>query len=226
MQAPSKSKAWKNDDLDIQQEPAKDDTTKDRMQENEEEGEQSADEYQSIPKKRKAGKHQDESLADREGSEEPLEFPENRQSRPISGSQATQDDSNWLKSKTGHLLGLDEEEQQDDNDGVIGFAPTARDSSAESGSEGPAIAKVDKTPGKADSPLMPVEEATEQVVDGTEAQIRASKRLFLRNLPFTITEEALMDEFARFGQLEEVCAYYSLHSTAQHRCMMNPDRDS
>ena len=41
--------------------------------------------------------------------------------------------------------------------------------------------------------------------DDTEEQIKKSGRLFVRNLPYTATEDDLKAHFEKYGVLEEVC---------------------
>ena len=59
--------------------------------------------------------------------------------------------------------------------------------------------------------------------------INASGRLFVRNLPYSTSEEDLRHHFSQFGELQEVCIYTVLispHSLQSHAFMMNHfDRD-
>lgn len=198
MQAPSKSKAWKNDDLDLQQA----DLVKEPSQQlvGKESDSQTDGEYQAIPKKLKTRETKTGQLSARDESEEPLEFSKAGQDSALNVNGATaEDDANWLKSRTGQLLGLDE----DQHEAAVPQPHVNRASSAESAGE---VADTDQDrPDAAESPPTPVEEQPKAAVDETEAQIRNTKRLFLRNLPYKITEEALVDEFSPFGHLEEVC---------------------
>jgi multiple RNA-binding domain-containing protein 1 len=201
MQAPSKSKSWKNDDFDGTQEEKEEISAKSKGQEKKvlPADDESDDEYQAISKKQKRLAVHASIAGNLEESEEPMDFKSKDQSSvPEVG---VQDDSNWLKSKTGQLLGLDGDEEKDAN--AIS-RPRRRSSSAES-----AVKRVETDANDvdaADTPPTPIEEIDEQPMDDVEKQIRNSKRLFLRNLPFTITEEALVDSFSTFGQVEEVCA--------------------
>ena len=222
MQAPSKSKAWKSVNAEAPQLLVKDTAAANEAEAEAEieDGEPSDDEYQSIPKKHKVGSAH---INDRNGSEEPLEFSNASRATRKAVDTSTQDDSNWLKSKTGQLLGLDESEEVEDDDAPRRSVQRARSSSVDSVGKGSkATDEAEKNETKADSPLAPID--AESTMDENEKQIRASKRLFLRNLPFTITEEALMDEFSSHGQIEEVCFAAFLQHI--HHCMMNPDRDS
>lgn len=219
MQPPSKNKSWKNDDFDGTQEGKAERLVKDKGKGKKlpaEDGE-SDDEYQAISKKQKRMAAHTSTAGDREGLEESLKF---ESQNPSSAPEADrQDDSNWLKSKTGQLLGLDGDEEANAD---ANSHPRRRSSSAESAVGGVELdAKADDT---ADTPPTPVEEMNEQPMDDAEKQIRNSKRLFLRNLPFTITEEALTDQFSTFGPVEEVRALAVPFITSF--CMMNPDRDN
>jgi multiple RNA-binding domain-containing protein 1 len=205
MKAPSKHKSWANEtELGVRNAP------KERAKEPiAEDGPQSDEEYQSISKKHKA--RQEQAIVNaiaREESEEPLEFPSAGQAKATNGA-SVEDDTNWLKSRTGALLGLEEDqEEQASKERHIRHKPSTV--SAE-----PEVDGTDQELGEATvSPLTPNDDSTHGNNDEAETQIRSSKRLFLRNLPFTITEEALMDEFSTFGSLEEV-RHFSF-STTKH----------
>jgi hypothetical protein len=171
----------------------------------EEEG-QSDTEYQSIPKKRKA-----RGVADsgpQEGSEEPLEFAGNVQTKSGGLNRtATGDDTDWLKLRTGQLLGLDEN-QDGDGQGAHRIRQPASSDSEVPGAEDTDQGQTEA----ASSPPTPVDDHPGADTDVVESQIRSSKRLFLRNLPFTITEEALMDEFSPSGRLEEVRQFHFIEA--------------
>jgi multiple RNA-binding domain-containing protein 1 len=208
MQAPSKSKAWKNDDLEFQQEeaaPAVQPVVQPVAED--EEGGQSDDEYQPIVKKQKSSGSQSNQNGGREESEEPLEFGKPAKAGKARADSASgQDDSNWLKSRTGQLLGLDDEQA---DDGVVDQPRVDRSSSAE-GADQTANSGHDETK-ITDSAPASTEEKRGEAVDEVETQIRNSKRLFLRNLPFTITDDALTGEFSPFGEIEEVCVLHPFH---------------
>jgi multiple RNA-binding domain-containing protein 1 len=178
----------------------------------------SDDEYQSIQNKKKQ-KSSLRSEAGRDESEAAIEFGHIRKDSAADSSVPNiQDDSNWLRSKTGQLLGLqDEQDEQDQAE-----FPAARPHSAHRGSPD-AGAEPNEQQGSRALAVKPVGTPTPAATDEAEDQIRKSKRLFLRNLPFTITEEALMEHFSSYGGVEEVCRP-PFHFA--NLCMMKPDRDN
>lgn len=192
MQAPLKSKSWMNEvDTDIQEEPQAMAVQPPAVDEG-----QSDEEYQAVPKKQKAVEDQIIQRDTRDESEEPLTFSNVARSHGSSNGFAAGDDTNWLKSRTGQLLGL--EEQDEAHTTKFDVAKLSADTDDGSDNE----VKDSSLPTKP-IPAASINRSKEDTSQ-LEAQIRSSKRLFLRNLPFTITEEALMDEFSSFGSLEEV----------------------
>jgi multiple RNA-binding domain-containing protein 1 len=195
MQAPSKSKSWKDDDAAIQlanetdafDQPDVEATTG-----------HSDDEYQSIEKRRKRGSR---AAVRREESEELLDPSSRTRKDTAADVNAHGDDTDWLKSRTGGLLGLPQEDQH----GPVILSQNHQSSSARDVDNGSSL---DKTV-SIDARPAAVDEKTTAALDASEAEIRRSKRLFLRNLPFVVTEEALMDAFSRFGGIEEVCSLSS-----------------
>lgn len=207
MQAPSKSKSWKNDDVELQQQETETEAPQATTTIANES--QSDDEYQSIKKKSKT---RQTKVTQRDASEEPLEFGKTRKDSAASIEDTTvQDDSNWLKSKTGNLLGLKQEENDDHEE-----ADTQDQNLQSSSAEGRDEAEPENLTRRPAAAETGNEEQPDGSADTVEAQIRASKRLFLRNLPFTITEEALVDEFSSFGTIEEVCGKLCLFLVLLH----------
>ncbi|KIW08564.1 uncharacterized protein PV09_00529 [Verruconis gallopava] len=191
MQAPSKSKSWKDDDVDLLQER----NDQQPVQPSADVENQSDDEYQPVPKKHKAVASAAGSEL-REESEEPLEFPSVAKTKLKPDNAGADNDESWLQSRTGQLLSLEEEEE---DEATLARRNKQRSSSAESVPKA-----VDTDQEQSNNPASPPTPVDQDGEDANEAQIRESKRLFLRNLPFSITEEALMEEFSKFGRLEEV----------------------
>lgn len=128
------------------------------------------------------------------------------------------DDDDWLRSRTNRMLDL-----VDDPNEAIKAAPvvavqttvdtvitdavpeasTAADNTASKPSAGqtetlPGITII-STPSGEDAP------AAATSTDETIEAIQKSGRLFVRNLPYTATEDDLKVHFEKYGALEEVC---------------------
>lgn len=112
---------------------------------------------------------------------------------------ATDDD--WLRSRTNRLLDL-----VDPDDPNIGSRPTAQippalDASPQiPATTGPSDQAVQDT--TVDHPEGPAEPGDG---DSAETLIQKTARLFVRNLPYTATEDSLRARFEKFGAIEEVC---------------------
>ena len=128
-------------------------------------------------------------------------------------------DADWLRSKTSRLLGLLDEDEQADfkTHKVEEPAEPPRRSNIESrtaaieniGSEDvmtePATNDDDDDDAVED---IPNREEQEPIDDQNIDLIRASARLFLRNLAYDIKEDDLQPLFAPYGKLEEVSTLY------------------
>lgn len=137
---------------------------------------------------------------------------------------ATDDD--WLRSRTNRLLDLV------DPDDISHVAPKAKadcDSSAvqEVGNDKEAPhSEEDGTHDGQD--LLPPQG---QDKDSAAEAISRTSRLFVRNLPYSATEDDLREEFEKFGGVDEVsCLFFFLMCTClffqfffpNSACMMNP----
>jgi multiple RNA-binding domain-containing protein 1 len=115
-------------------------------------------------------------------------------------------DMDWMRSKTSRLLGLVEDDDNED----AGEWTVRQDSPAlvKGGAAESKLAEAVEDTGVAQS--LPAEEAEATSPADTEnasadvVAIRKSGRLFLRNLAYTIKEEELRYHFSPFGALEEV----------------------
>lgn len=114
---------------------------------------------------------------------------------PMLDISATDDD--WLRSRTNRLLDL-----VDPADAVIASAPVS--ASVNTVAE-TTIPQADDTVDDVQE-VTPVEEEDEEEEkpDPTLEAIKSNGRLFVRNLPYTATEEDLRAHFEPFGGLEEV----------------------
>lgn len=126
------------------------------------------------------------------------------------------DDDDWLRSRTNRMLDL-----VDDPNEAIAEAGNARIAEVQSVvdtvmADAPATAapieqkKVDQAVADNTGTLAGITihsraAATGAAGDETEEQIKKSGRLFVRNLPYTATEDDLKAHFEKYGALEEVC---------------------
>jgi multiple RNA-binding domain-containing protein 1 len=101
-------------------------------------------------------------------------------------------DADWLRSRTSRVLGL-----VDDEDGN---QPVPQPIGANMAPEVNQIKSADSS-AAADTELA---DADEFAIDADEQIIRNTRRLYLRNLPYTIIEDDVTEHFAAFDGLEEV----------------------
>ncbi|KAJ6190825.1 hypothetical protein N7519_000846 [Penicillium mononematosum] len=225
MGSSSKTRTWANDDEMIK--PSVDTVPVINQPAQEEEEIQ---DLPSHPKKAKTEKpptaakpEQPEPMVIDKGEEEEVqETPEQDNSaepevvdtRPIS-------DEDWLRSKTSRLLGLLDEEEQEEFDQQKATAAVTAPTKAvsppsASGDESPqrdeesrtaAIEKIAPNTTDVDS----ITEATPE--DPNIDLIRNSARLFLRNLAYDTTESDLQPIFERFGKIEEIHVAFDTRST-------------
>ncbi|KAJ5758144.1 uncharacterized protein N7511_006838 [Penicillium nucicola] len=130
-------------------------------------------------------------------------------------------DADWLRSKTSRLLGLLDEEEQDEFDQHKAEAPADSDSESSAGDKSPPVRNESRTeaieniaPNMTDVDSEP-QEAPEVPApeDPNLDLIRNSARLFLRNLAYDTTEADLQPLFERFGKIEEIHVAFDTRST-------------
>jgi multiple RNA-binding domain-containing protein 1 len=210
----SKTRTWANDD-----DMAKPSTvTAPVINQNAQETTQT-EELPSHPKKAKTEKppvvetiQQPESMViDKSGEEENQEEPDQDNSAEIEEA-APVSDADWLRSKTSRLLGLLDEEEQDEFDQHKAEAPADSDSPSSAGDKSPPVRSESRTeaieniaPNMTDDDSEPQEAPEAPAPDDPNLDlIRNSARLFLRNLAYDTTEADLQPLFERFGKIEEV----------------------
>jgi multiple RNA-binding domain-containing protein 1 len=180
MQATAKTRTWQNEATDGAE------ATVSAIVEAED---SSDDEIQTL-KSSKKGKPQTEQL-----SEEDLDMVDAdiaEESAAMKARLKAQSDKDWLRSKAGTLLEDNEEE------GLGIDLEQAVESKEPPGTDYP-------PPGEELEIIEePVEEDEDKNSNDTVEKIKRHGRLYLRNLPFTATEEDLRDKFGAFGELEEV----------------------
>lgn len=215
MKPKSKKRTWENDDA---LQTNTEDAVNDDNQMTIDAGAASDDEYEDVPRKAKRTK------VDPPSTEQPTAeatvgevatTPAENAEEPVSEDAAPQapvSDADWARSRTSRLLGLlddDEEEEQSNR-------PKARATSVSS-SDAEDVARTSAVPSKATTsvvaptPIAASDEPTQPEADAEPTGVRASMRLFVRNLPYDVQQEALQAEFASYGNLEEVSIYTPSH---------------
>lgn len=231
----SKTKAWTSKD-DLEEPPTK-------MQALELPEGESDDEYEMVPKKARKGSSEPSSAAIAAPTaaapvptvpvtvvpqvveviaEDIPSLDAAETSQPLNGVDATDDD--WLRSRTSRLLDLVKPTHAPVAN--VGGVPAVTDSTVQDG----------VPPSTVDVEMVDVDTTAEnkatakEVTESTDATtmeaIRQSGRLFVRNLPYTATEEDLRAHFEKYGALEEVCDFAFFFSFVLRFHDEYPDRDS
>lgn len=159
-------------------------------------------EYEAVPKKsRKHSPPPPPPPISEQVVAIPLPIVDEPQEQPAiepAAPNATDDD--WLRSRTNRLLDLMEPEEIPTVQGnPVNTAPDINPEPMLVDAEQPASVEADIE--------MDVDEPAEveDMPDPTMEAIKATGRLFVRNLPYTATEDDLRKHFAAHGALEEVC---------------------
>ncbi|KAL7943204.1 RNA-binding domain-containing protein [Trichoderma barbatum] len=180
---------------------------------------ESDDEYEQIPKKKEKLGKTESSEASRSlvmnqrlpretsdqgavpAAEEVAADDVKPQEEKLPQPEAGATDDDWLRSRTSRLLDLVDPDDLPRPTETAVEAETVVQDDADNDDTPP-------SPGDAADEDTP-EEADDKGADGTGvddpvATITRTSRLFVRNLPYTATEEDLHQEFGKFGTLEEV----------------------
>lgn len=216
MQAPSKMKGLKGQAQDVLASA----TEEEKPMVIDQEGE-SDSEYETISKKTKRVKPEPPVQVQTEVETVDQDTPAGGQSEDaITAETADPDlpkdtavsDSDWLRSRTSRLLGLTE-----DDDEEVTSRAQREESFADFEEEEPKKGgagdnhdqmQVDNVSPVPDDTAAAADTAAadeEEVIDEAEAKIRDSQRLYLRNLSYSVTEDALREQFGSYGELLEVC---------------------
>lgn len=207
MQPGSKSKAWTSKD-GIEEPPTK-------MQAMELPEEESDEEYEMVPKKARNSSREASpakvavpaviapvaEVVDTTELADEIPVIGAAETQPTVGLDATDDD--WLRSRTSRLLDLVNPEDMV----VDEVVPTASKAIQSTEAAEPA-APADVAMEDVDKHISDGAEVAKEVTGSTDATmdaIRESGRLFVRNLPYTATEDELRVHFEKYGALEEVC---------------------
>ncbi|KAF2139999.1 uncharacterized protein K452DRAFT_327905 [Aplosporella prunicola CBS 121167] len=203
MQPPSKQKAWANDDLQVDHTLARPEDAKVDTVQAPEGG--SDDEYQTVQKKtRRAKSPPNPSVSELEptpaqqpAEAEAIDGVDQEDEQPVDAQPMS--DADWLRSRTSRMLGLVDD---DEDEAVRPSKPASVEASN--------FSDADEEPQQGDDIDMKdasdVAEPTEDhvPVDPTVDSIRSTGRLFLRNLPYSVSEEDIREHFKSMGALEEV----------------------
>ncbi len=215
MQPASKSKKWALEAIDDSEEPPT------KMQALELPEGESDGEYEVVPKKSRKTSPPKEIAP----KPTPTLIVENVNQKAdevmtdVNKPSATDDD--WLRSRTNRLLDL-----MDPEDIVMEPAASVNPN---------AVAETPADQDEAANHKDPVndneiqEELVEEELDKLDPVIEAIKtngRLFVRNLPYTASEDDIREHFRPFGTLEEVCLLFRLSFILPLLYDEYPDRDS
>ncbi|KAI7216704.1 RNA-binding domain-containing protein [Hortaea werneckii] len=124
--------------------------------------------------------------------------------------QTGMSDADWARSRTSRLLGLlDDDEEEDGQAAASAQRPALEDSEHEEEDASKRLMRPTINKDEVDSPLPtpPFETevgATANSGRGEAEGVRSSMRLFVRNLSYNVRREDLMAEFESFGHVEEV----------------------
>ncbi|KAL9480052.1 hypothetical protein ACSS6W_004838 [Trichoderma asperelloides] len=158
-----------------------------------EEGE-SDNEYEQIPKRQEKLRKTESSEASRTDDVKPQETEE----APQTSVDATDDD--WLRSRTNRLLDL-----VDPDDLPQPAEQAALDEAVRDDGENTNTLHSSHEVVSEDAPDQANDQGAEATgADDAIATITRTSRLFVRNLPYTATEEDLHQKFGEFGTLQEV----------------------
>lgn len=179
---------------------------------------ESDDEYEAVPKleKKKSPERRAlvepipiaiETLAPTEADNPTLEH--------ITAPDATDDD--WLRGRTNRLLDLMDPEDIPAGQSVDQGLPARKDSAptAESNDNVQVPDNIEEPP-QAEAEWEGIDD---EEVDPVIESIKTNGRLFVRNLPYSATEDDLRQHFAPYGTLEEVKSLLSFR--LPHCFMMN-----
>jgi multiple RNA-binding domain-containing protein 1 len=214
MKPKSKKRTWENDDVgQANAEAPVDDENQMAI-----EAGASDDEYEVVPRKAKRAKvdappaEQQPAEAIVGEAETPTANAEDDAQQDVA-SQGPVSDADWARSRTSRLLGLlDDDEEEEENNRPKPRAASVSSSEmedAEPTKSGPSKAT---TTVDASAPATATEEPAQPEVDAEPTGVRASMRLFVRNLPYDVKQEDLESEFASYGNVEEVSITVPSHS--------------
>jgi multiple RNA-binding domain-containing protein 1 len=223
-QPPSKTKIWANGESHVDEANA---TAGDHaVPEVAVPDEESDDEYQVISKKPKVAAEPTATSAPAQPppAEEPIlepvaavvdtgEVMEDVQEAPAA-EQGPVSDIDWLRSRTNRVLELVEDDEVPAASAPPSQAPAPAPQplmDAEDSAE-----MVEAQP----EPPQPTAEQPKDAAPDEEDKIRETGRLYLRNLHYEVTEDAIREQFSKHGALEEVSIHILSFSPPKPHAMM------
>lgn len=216
MKPKSKKRTWENDDaLQVNNEtPVNEDN-----QMIIDAAAPSDDEYEEVPRKAKRTKVDTPAI-----EQPPIEANTSETTVPqteaapeaAQGDATTQgpvSDADWARSRTSRLLGLldDDEEEEAESSRPKARAASVSSSDVEDVSRTAPIPSKTNIEDKPPIPNATLEESAQPEADAEPTGVRASMRLFVRNLPYDVQQEDLQSEFASYGNVEEVSTIPLFH---------------
>jgi multiple RNA-binding domain-containing protein 1 len=182
MQPASKSKTWATQNEDDAEPPTK-------IQAMEIPEGESDEEYEAVPK-----------IAKNTTPPQPVEpaiveppAPLETDKTPANANAPDATDDDWMRSRTNRLLDL-----MDPTDIAAGTVHVEV-------MNAPMVDSTTNVPKSVESPVVEVDaDIEEEKPDPIIEAIKSNGRLFVRNLPYTATEQDLREHFQQYGSLEEV----------------------
>ncbi|SPJ81312.1 related to MRD1 [Fusarium torulosum] len=156
----------------------------------------------SLPSQLKEAKVVSDAKAQAPAVSDPAESKEATKPN-METQEAAPEDDDWLRSRTNRLLDLVD---PDDLERTLVQGPSTTETDHAEGGDAMEITPADP-PAANDVPMVETTvEASggEPAKDDTLESIRRTSRLFVRNLPYSATQEDLRAAFEQFGTLEEV----------------------
>ncbi|KXL49778.1 MAG: hypothetical protein FE78DRAFT_27998 [Acidomyces sp. 'richmondensis'] len=202
MRPKKRKKAWESEEMDV----CADVQTLQHEADAVEEGE-SGEEYEEIPKIQARSKpREDTTLASLPQSE--YKGMDAAEEQPHFGPEHNGDeiprpamsDADWARSRTSRLLDVDDDEDQLLPANRKNASSTPEDIDDAKTTVG-AIRRIETSPKVPSSDDQQSEPGTKMKTEIDAVQ--ESMRLFVRNLPYSVTKEDLEAEFAQFGNIEE-----------------------
>jgi len=213
MKPKSKKRTWENDDAA----QANTEVPVDAEIQMEVEAGASDDEYETVPRKAKRTKVEPSSTEQQpaetivgEVAAPPTEnAEENAQQDGV--PQGPVSDADWARSRTSRLLGLlDDDEEEEENTRPKARAASVSSSDMEDALSTKAGPSKATTAPDTPAPAPATEDSAQPDTDAEPTGVRASMRLFVRNLPYDVQQEDLQSEFASYGNVEEVSTTFPL----------------
>lgn len=159
---------------------------------------------ETLPSQLKEAKEVSDMQDKAPAGDEPVESADATKPAVEQPKEVVAEDDDWLRSRTNRLLDLVD---PDDLERTPVQGPSTTETDHAQGGDAMEITPDD--PPAADDVEMdePAAEATggEPAKDDSLEAIRRTSRLFVRNLPYSATEDDLRESFEQFGTIEEVC---------------------